>query len=150
MMQHPRLSLLLSLVIIPGMSSCEKQKPSPAPPAAPPPSAPAPAPPAGPVAAADNGCWVHIYEDENFGDNNDIIRTPGRYGNMRNLPGAAKTDWGDEIDSIKVGPRAQFTGWEDENFGDNRIDVSSGTERNNLRGDPDMGDQIDSMELRCL
>jgi hypothetical protein len=92
---------------------------------------------------------VHIFEDENFRDDNDLITQPGRYANMRGLPGAAKQDWGDEIDSIRMGPRARATFWEDENFGDNRIDLGPGQERNNLRGDPDMGDQIDSMELMC-
>lgn len=42
---------------------------------------------------------------------------------MRNLPGANKSDWGDEIDSLKVGPTATVTVWEDENFGDNSQNV---------------------------
>jgi hypothetical protein len=102
-----------------------------------------------PARNAENPCWVHIWEDENFEDNNDRIFGPGRWNNMRNLPGANKSDWGDEIDSLKVGPAATVTVWEDENFGDNSQTYGPGTEKTNLRGNPDMGDQIDSMEIKC-
>src|SRR5690349_14461802 len=66
------------------------------------------------------GCWVQIWEDENFQDDNDVIVGPGKWNNMRNLPGANKTDWGDEIDSLKTGPDVQkLTVWEDEDYKDN-------------------------------
>lgn len=97
----------------------------------------------------DNPCYVHIWEDENFQDNNDVIYGPGKWNNMRGLPGANKGDWGDEIDSLKVGPAATVIVWEDENFGDNSQTYGPGTEKTNLRGDPDMGDTIDSMEIKC-
>jgi hypothetical protein len=96
-----------------------------------------------------NPCSVHIWEDENFEDDNDLIVGPGKWNNMRNLPGANKSDWGDEIDSLKVGSKATVTVWEDENFGDNSQTYGPGTEKTNLRGNPDMGDQIDSMEIKC-
>jgi hypothetical protein len=101
------------------------------------------------AAKADNPCYVHIWEDENYGDDNDVIYGPGKWNNMRNLPGANKGDWGDEIDSLKVGPTATVTVWEDENFRDNSQTYGPGTEKTNLRGNPDMGDTIDSMEIRC-
>jgi hypothetical protein len=136
----------LLLVLIAGAFACQS---------APPPtnaSTNAPLPTASAAAATTNPanpCWVHIWEDENYGDNNDIIFGPGRWNNMRNLPGANKNDWGDEIDSLKVGPTATVTVWEDENFGDNSQTYGPGTEKTNLRGNPDMGDQIDSMEIKC-
>ena len=98
---------------------------------------------------AQNGCWIHIWEDENYEDDNDVIYGPGKWNNMRNLPGANKGDWGDEIDSLKIGPKATVTVWEDENFGDNSQTYGPNTEKTNLRGNPDMGDQIDSMEIKC-
>jgi len=103
----------------------------------------------GNVAAQANGCWVHVWEDENFQDDNDRIQGPGRFNNMRNLPGANKDDWGDEIDSIEMGPKASGTFWEDEGFRDNSIRLSPGEKRSNLRGSPDLGDTIDSMEITC-
>lgn len=94
-------------------------------------------------------CWVHIWEDENFQDDNDRIMGPGKWNNMRNLPGANKSDWGDEIDSIEMGPRASGVFWEDEGFADNSIRLGPGEKRTNLRGSPDLGDTIDSMEITC-
>jgi hypothetical protein len=101
------------------------------------------------AARTENPCYVHIWEDENYQDNNDVIYGPGRWNNMRGLPGANKGDWGDQIDSLKVGPAATVIVWEDENFGDNSQTYGPGTEKTNLRGDLDMGDTIDSMEIKC-
>jgi len=138
--------LILSLL---ALSACQPKPPvtnanSPA-------AVPSNTPASSPAAAARTGnpCWVHIWEDENFQDNNDVIYGPGKWNNMRGLPGANKGDWGDEIDSLKVGPGATVIVWEDENFGDNSQTYGPGTEKTNFRGDPDMGDQIDSMEIRC-
>jgi hypothetical protein len=96
-----------------------------------------------------NPCSVEIWEDENYTDNNDVIVGPGKWSNMRGLPGANKGDWGDEIDSLKVGSKATVKVWEDENFGDTSQTYGPGTEKTNLRGNPDMGDNIDSMEITC-
>ncbi len=96
-----------------------------------------------------NGCWVHIWEDENFQDSSDIIAGPGSWSNLRKLPGASKEDWGDQIDSLTVGPRATVELWEDENYEDNHVVYGPGTEKTNLRGDPDMGDTADSMRISC-
>ena len=89
-------------------------------------------------------------EDENFQDDNDIIVGPGRWNNMRNLPGANKNDWGDEVDSLKTGPNVVTVRvWEDENFDDNSRTVGANESLNNLRGSPDLGDTIDSLEIVC-
>lgn len=144
-----KLSFLIAVVSLglTGIFACKPDAPAPSGPAA---STPAPTTAASSTAtAAVNPCSVQIWEDENFQDDNDVIVGPGRWNNMRNLPGANKGDWGDEIDSLKVGPRATVIVWEDENFGDNSATYGPGTEKTNLRGDPDMGDTIDSMEIRC-
>jgi hypothetical protein len=142
-MKHRNLIALL-IVVTTAVCACNSGAPSSSGPSAPQ-SVAAAAPPKN----TQNPCWVHIWEDENFGDDNDVISGPGRWNNMRNLPGANKGDWGDEIDSLKVGPAATVTVWEDENFGDNSQTYGPGTEKTNLRGNPDMGDQIDSMEIKC-
>ena len=97
-----------------------------------------------------SGCWIQIWEDENFQDDNDIIVGPGRWNNMRNLPGANKNDWGDEIDSLKTGPNvASVRVWEDENFDDNSRTFGPNESVNNLCGSPDLGDTVDSLEIVC-
>lgn len=101
------------------------------------------------TASRVDGCFVQIWEDENYEDSTDIIHGPGRWNNMRGLPGANKSDWGDQIDSLKVGPIATVKACEDEGFEDNCQTYGPRTEKTNLRGNPDMGDQIDSMEITC-
>lgn len=97
-----------------------------------------------------SGCWVQIWEDENFQDDNDMIVGPGRWNNMRNLPGANESDWGDEIDSLETGPNvATLKVWEDEGYADNSRTFGPNESLNNLRGSPDLGDTIDSMEIAC-
>lgn len=146
-MKTRNLILLASLLVAGGNLACTPNTPNTnSPPATP---TPATSSPVVSSTKAANPCYVQIWEDENFGDNNDVIVGPGKWSNMRGLPGANKSDWGDEIDSLKVGPTATVTVWEDENFGDNSQTYGPGTEKTNLRGNPDMGDQIDSMEIKC-
>lgn len=69
---------------------------------------------------------------------------------MRNLPGAGKADWGDEIDSLKTGPDVEtLTVYEDEGYGDESRSFGPNESHNNLRAERDLGDQIDSMKLTC-
>ena len=102
-----------------------------------------------PAPISTGECWVELWEDENYQGDNDRITQAGRYPNMRNLPGANTTDWGDEIDSIKLGSGTTVKLWEDEEYKDNSITIGPGGERTNLRGSPDMGDTVDAMEITC-
>lgn len=132
------LGLIILTLVLSGSLACQSKTPDTNTPVATPSASPA-----GSIATSaarpDNPCFVHIWEDENFQDDNDIIYGPGRWNNMRGLPGANKGDWGDEIDSLKVGPTASVTVFEDENFNDNSQAYGPGTEKTNLRGNPDMG-----------
>jgi hypothetical protein len=96
-----------------------------------------------------NPCSVQIWEDENFEDDNDLIVGPLESRDMKNIPGANKDDWGDEIDSLKVGSKATVTVWQDEDFKDTSATYGPGTEKTNLRGNPNFGDDIDSMKITC-
>lgn len=63
-----------------------------------------------------NPCSVEIWEDENFQDNTDVIVGPLESTSMKDLPGADKRDWSDEIDSLRVGPKATVTVWQDPEY----------------------------------
>ncbi len=58
------------------------------------------------------GCWVHLYDGDNFDEQGDNFRLtePGRYENLANLPGADQ-DWTGEADSLRVGANATVTSW---------------------------------------
>lgn len=76
---------------------------------------PIPLPPAG-----DCGdCWVEVFEHDGYGGAHDKICGPLDANSMRNLPGASRANWGDQIGSIKVGSKATVMIWEDENYEDN-------------------------------
>jgi hypothetical protein len=96
-------------------------------------------------------CWAHIYDDREFDatDDNFLLCGPGKWPNLRNLPGARKINWGDEIESIRVGPKATVTVWIGEQYtGTSRV-FSPGTQNNNLRTIPGLGDNISSIEITC-
>lgn len=92
---------------------------------------------------ADQPCYVHLFDGDNFKDENDIISGPGRWGNLRNLPGASKTIWGDEADSLKVGPAATLKVWDDTDFKGKTNTFGPGTEKADLDEEPE------SMEITC-
>lgn len=109
-----------------------------------------------PVAAATpspgcGDCWVHIFDDKQMDvtDDNHIICGPGKWANLRNLPGAIKLNWGDEIESLKVGPKAAVIVWVGEQFSGITQTFGPGTQQITLKGNPDLSDEISSIEIRC-
>jgi len=94
--------------------------------------------------AMAGGCWVIIYEDEGYQDASLLITGPAEFSNLRGLPGAGDKDWGDDIDSIVVGPGCWLQVFADEGFGDTSAWYGPNTHAPGLG---DMGDEIDSMRL---
>ena len=109
-----------------------------------------------PVAAAGTAncgdCWVHVFDDKNFDvtDDNHMICGPGKWANLRNLPGALKPSWGDEIESLRVGPRATVLVWGAENYTGTALTLNPGSSIPSLKAtNPTLSDQISSIEIRC-
>jgi hypothetical protein len=96
-------------------------------------------------------CWVQVFDDKNFKvtDDHHLICGPGKWPNLRNLPGAVKINWGDEIESLKVGPGATVIVWIGEQYTGMSQTFGPGTENPNLKQIPGLGDQISSLEIRC-
>lgn len=97
------------------------------------------------------GCWVQIFDDKNFDatDDNHIICGPGKWPNLRNLSGAAKINWGDEIESLKIGPTATVIVWIGEQYTGTSQTFGPGTENANLKQIANLGDNISSIEIKC-
>lgn len=95
-------------------------------------------------AAMANGCWVVIYEDEGFADTSLLVNGPVSFSDLRSLPGSNGKDWGDDIDSIVVGPNCWFQAFADENFQDTTAWYGPNS---HIPGLGDMGDEIDSIIL---
>jgi len=88
-------------------------------------------------------CYVQLFDDDNFDDENDLVYGPGKWGNMRNLPGAKEANWEGEADSLKVGPTAMVKVWNRTQFQGESETYGPGTEKPNLDFD------IHSMEITC-
>ena len=109
--------------------------------------------PASPTGTANCGdCWVHVFDDKNYDvtDDNHMICGPGKWANLRNLSGAVKPIWGDEIESLKVGPKATVIVWTDENYAGMTQTYSPGSAIPSLKATtPGLSDNISSIEIKC-
>lgn len=67
-------------------------------------------------------CYVHLFDGDNFKDDDIKIEGEGEYPDLSNLPGADGKDWTDEADSFKVGANTTLTVWTHTNFaGDSTV-----------------------------
>jgi Beta/Gamma crystallin len=96
-----------------------------------------------------NPCYVQIFEDENYQGDYDVIFGPMTSTDMKNLSGSNLSDWSDEIESLKVSPKATVTVWQDPDYNEAVQTLTSGTEKTNLKGDPNFADEISSMKITC-
>lgn len=93
------------------------------------------------------GCWVDIYEDEYYSQDDAYTRIigPVELPNLENVNGI---DWSDQIDSLRVGPNALVKAYEDKNYKD--TEQQFGPNQNVPRLDEvNFGDEIDSMIVVC-
>lgn len=106
-----------------------------------------------PVGTANCGdCWVHVFDDKDFDatDDNHMICGPGKWPNLRSLSGAVKINWGDEIESLRVGPRATVIVWSNENYTGISQTFNPGTAIPSLKiTNRSLSDNISSIEIRC-
>ncbi len=97
-------------------------------------------------------CWAHVYDDKNYKETDDhlILCGPGKWSNMRGLPGTIKPEWADEIESIKVGPAATVQVWTGENQTGTTHTFNPGQEIPNIKiPTPLMSNSISSIEIKC-
>ena len=69
-----------------------------------------------------DSCYVHLFDGDNFTDDNIIIDGEGEYADLDDLPNSDGKNWTDEADSFKVGENTVLTTWTKTNFeGDSTI-----------------------------
>src|SRR5262245_39610259 len=61
-----------------------------------------------------SGCYVKVFDREQFRGAADFINGPRRYATLDGLPRGAR--WNKRIRSVQVGPGAVVTVWADEKF----------------------------------
>lgn len=95
------------------------------------------------AANADYACYVHLFDGDNFEDDNAIIRGPGKWGNLQNLPSASGVEWEGDADSLKVGATATVKIWADEDFQGASQTFGPGAR------EADVDHEFKSMEISC-
>ncbi|WP_447983660.1 beta/gamma crystallin domain-containing protein [Nitrospira sp. Nam74] len=95
----------------------------------------------------DKGCWVEIYEDDNY-DKDDphlLIQGPAVFASLKDLKGR---DWNNDVESVIIGPNATVKAYKDKDFKGTEIAFTSNQRVPNL-GKLDMSNDIESMKVSC-
>jgi hypothetical protein len=95
----------------------------------------------------DKGCWVEIYEDDNY-DKDDPhlqIQGPAVFASLKDLKGR---DWNNDVESVIIGPNATVKAYKDKDFKGTEIAFTSNQRVPNL-GKLDMSNVIESIKVSC-
>lgn len=98
-----------------------------------------------------NDCWVKIYDEENFtwDDDRAQIWGPGEFPTLNHMRDSGEDDWNNDIESIKVGPRARVILYADEGFRGPAISFGPGEHVPDLDA-YDFGDRAESMRIELV
>jgi Beta/Gamma crystallin len=92
------------------------------------------------------GCWVEMYSKDNF--EGDILKLVGPI-DMATMRGPFGSDWENEIESIRTGPRAAITIYDNENFAERSERVGPSQKIENLDDRMELFDSFRSMKVDC-
>ncbi len=95
----------------------------------------------------DKDCWVELYEDDDFDMDDPHVRIqgPAQFATLDNFNGA---DWGNDIESLIMGPNAYMKAYDRKDFKGNEVAFVP-TQRVKDLGSLDMANAIDSFKLTC-
>jgi len=94
------------------------------------------------TSAGAAGCYLQLYDGDNFEDTNFKLDQPGSYSDLKDLPGANQ-DWTDEADSAKVGSAATVTIYADPDFKGKSVKLEPGSDHARLDPEPS------SLKMSC-
>ena len=92
-----------------------------------------------------NGCYVKVFDREQFEGTADFINGPHRYATLSELPNRAQ--WSKRIRSVQVGPGAVVTVWTDEDFKGASIQMKADAKYGALIDT--LAGKIQSMHVSC-
>lgn len=91
--------------------------------------------------STDGECYVYLFDGDNYKDDNIVVKGPGDFPILADLPGANK-DWNDEADSFNSGKNTTVTMWPKTNFEGDSIVYRKGAQEPSI-------DEPSSMKIRC-
>lgn len=92
--------------------------------------------------AKEEDCYVDIWRDANFGGECLRLHGPAEFARLLFEQG----DWGDQIGSLRVGPRAFVLAYRDRDFKDKHVTFGPNDEVADL-GELKFDDDIDSVQV---
>lgn len=87
-------------------------------------------------------CYIEVWRDVNFEGEMIRIYGPAEYPDLRFVQG----NWGDDIGSLRVGPKAFVLAYRDQNFKDQPVTFGPNDEVADLR-ELKFNDEIDSLKV---
>jgi len=103
--------------------------------------------PAKEVQVTDKNCWIEIFEDDNFDQDDPHVKLmgPQEYATLTNVFGR---DWNNDIESVLVGPNANVKAYSKKDFKGTEIAFTP-NQRVPALSKLDMGNDIESMKVTC-
>lgn len=86
-------------------------------------------------------CYVHLFDGDNYKDDTIVVKGPGDFPTLEDLPGADK-NWNNEADSFKSGKNTTVIMWEKTNFEGDSIVYQKGAHEPSIV-------EPSSMKIRC-
>jgi hypothetical protein len=93
-----------------------------------------------------DGCWVRLYDGENYGGNQLTLIGPQDMPNMRTAFG---TDWSGSFDSAQTGPKATVQVYDNENYTQKVATFQPGQRIADLDERRGLFEDIRSLKIAC-
>jgi hypothetical protein len=87
-------------------------------------------------------CYIDIWREANFEGESLRLYGPAEFAHMK----FEQADWGDQVGSLRVGPRAFVLAYRDQNFKDKQVTFGPNDEVSDLR-ELKFDDDIDSVRV---
>jgi Beta/Gamma crystallin len=99
------------------------------------------------VQVTDKNCWVEIFEDNNFDQDDPHVKLMGtqEYATLTNVFGR---DWNNDVESVLVGPNANVKAYSKKDFKGTEVAFTPNQRVPDL-SKLDMGNDIESMKVTC-
>jgi hypothetical protein len=99
------------------------------------------------VQVVDKNCWIEIFEDDNFDQDDPHVKLMGdhEFASMTDVLGR---NWNDDIESVIVGPNATVKAYSKKDFKGTEIAFTPNQRVPDL-AKLDMANEIESMKITC-
>lgn len=98
-------------------------------------------------AATQGGCWVKLYDTQNFGGESLTLVGPT---SVKDMSGPFGINWDDRVESVQTGQKAMVTVFDDEEFEDRVAQFKPGQQVADVSKRMGFFDEFGSVRVDCL